>query len=117
MAKVFGRATITVNGKLVDSMKGATIDLGGVERASKVSANKVAGYMESVKQSRVECSIPVISGVKASDFDLADVSILFRADTLQNWTIPRAWRTDTVTTGDNDGEFKLVFEGEPAEEH
>ncbi len=117
MAKVFGRATIFINGKLIDSNKGASLDLGGIERASKVSANKVSGYTESIKQSRMECSLPVTADIDPNDFDLVDVSLLFKSDTGQSWTVPRAWRTDTSTVGDQDGDLSLVFEGEPAEKH
>lgn len=117
MAKLFGQATIFVNGRYVDSNKGATLDVGGAARTTKNTSKRVAGYTEETKPSKVELSLPLSADVHVADFDGTDIPITFQTDTGQIYTIPKAWRTDTATMGDQDGDLKLSFEGEPAEEH
>lgn len=118
MAKVFGRARIRVNGKLYDSMKGASLDLGGVKRESKTTANGVAGYTESIQPSRLEFKVPVKSDLSLKELqDAVDVTVAFETDTGKNFTVPKAWSTETGKLSDSDGEAAWVLEGEPAEEH
>lgn len=118
MAKVFGRASIKVDGKLLDSMKGATLDMGGTKRTAKVTSKRVAGFTEETMQSKVECAIPLTAGVSLSDLQkVSDATINFETDSGQRYTVAHAFLTDPPTTGDSDGEVKLVFEGEPAQEN
>ncbi len=116
--KLFGRATIKVAGKLLDAVKGSTLDVGGVQRTSKPTANRIAGFTEELVPSKVECSIPLSEEVSLKDLQaLAGVPILFQTDAGKLYTIPKAWLTAPPSTGDSDGNVKLMFEGEPAEEH
>ncbi len=118
MAKVFGRATIKADGKLLDSMKGATLDVGGIKRSSKTTANKVAGFTEELTPSKLECSVPLTAGFSIADAQkFEDVTLNFETDVGRRYTINHAFLTDPPTLGDTDGEVKLMFEGEPAQEN
>lgn len=117
MAQVLGRADIRVNGKLLQSHPGATLDIGGVTRTSVVG-HTWHGFSEAAKQSRLECEITLGQDTRLSDLkDIVDAVITFECDTGQTYVIREAFIVDppTVTDG-SDGRVPLVFEGPPAEE-
>lgn len=117
MAQVLGRARIKVDGQLLQSHPGATLDLGGVTRTSVVG-NEVYGYSEAAKQSRLECEISLNGQTRLGDLArITDAVITFECDTGQVYVIAGAWIVDppTVTDG-SDGRVPLVFEGPAAEE-
>lgn len=118
MAKILGRASIFAAGVFIDCNKGSTLDKGGIKRTSVVTANGVAGYSEEIVPSKVECSLPMSADVSLKTLhDSADVAITFKTDIGKQYTIGKAWLTDPPTLSDQDGNVKLMFEGEPAEEH
>lgn len=119
MAKnqVLGRASIKVDGQLLQSHPGAMLDIGGVTRTSVVG-NEVHGYSEAAKQSRLECEISYTGETSLAELArISDAVITFETDTGQIYVIGGAWIVDppTVTDG-SDGRVPLVFEGPPAEE-
>lgn len=115
MAKVFGRATIKANGKLLDSVKGASLDMGGPKRTSKMTSRGRAGSLEEQMPGKVECSIPLTASISLKELqDLADVTVLFQTDVGKLYTIAHADCIDPPTVDDQNGEVKLVFEGEAA---
>lgn len=117
MAKVLGRATIKLNGQILDSIKGATLDPGGVARTSKTTSQGRVHFMEETRQARVECSIPHTAEVSLSELAaIEDATINFETDVGAGYVVPHAFLTSPPTTGDRDGDIALVFEGDPAEE-
>ena len=62
--KRFGRAFIRLDGqRLLESLPGASIDIGGVVRTPVVGDSSVLGYTEQLQQSEVECEISLGGGV------------------------------------------------------
>lgn len=117
MAKVFGRATIKVNGKLLDSNKGASLDVGGVKRTSKMTSRGRAGSSEEQMASKIECSIPMKTDVSLKQLQaLTDVTILFETDVGKLYTVAHADCMDPPVIDDQNGDAKLVFEGDEAQE-
>lgn len=117
MAKVFGRATIEINGQLLDSNKGASLDVGGVKRTSKMTAKGRAGAQEEQMPARIECSFPLIPGIRLKDLQaLTDVTTKFRADTGQLYSIAHSDWIDPPKTDDQSGDVTCVIEGDAAEE-
>lgn len=115
MAKVFGRATIVAGDLALDSNKGASIDIGGVKRTSKMTARGRAGSQEEQMPARVECSIPKTLGVSLTQIQaLEDITIKFESDVGDLWTIPHADCMDPPKTDDQSGDVTLVFEGDKA---
>jgi len=118
MAKLLGKARIRINGKTYDTMKGASLDIGGDVAVTKTSAHKVAGYSDEMRPSRLECKIPAGGDVSLDELrKIRDASYVWEGDNGKIYTVPKSWTADTVKQTDSDGEISLVLEGEPAEEH
>lgn len=113
-----GRAYIKVDGRLLETNKGAKIDLGGVERQPVVGNNTVHGYSEQPKPSTLECEISVGPNTSVADMaKITDATITFEADTGQTWVIRNAWLTEPPVVNDAEGgKVALKFAGPPAEE-
>jgi hypothetical protein len=118
MAKILGRFAVLANGKRFDTMKGASLDPGGGVAVTKTSAHKVAGYAEDMRPSRMEFRVPATVDVSASELQqLRDAQMTFESDIGKSWTIPKAWTVEPVRIDDSTGEWTVVMEGEPGEEH
>ena len=115
MPTVFGRATIKVNGKLLDSNKGASLDMGGAKRTSKMTARGRAGSTEEQVPSVIECSIPMTADVSLKELQaLRNVTISFETDVGKAYSVPRADLMDPPKTDDQSGDVALKFEGDAA---
>lgn len=117
MAKILGRATIKVSGKLLDSNKGATLDIGGVKRSSKMGNSGTHYYMEEPVPAKVEFSVPHSSELNLREIhDAVEQTLNFECDNGQTFVIAKAISMEAPTTGDQDGDAKFVFEGMAAEQ-
>lgn len=102
--KHLGKAYIKMDGKLLESMPGATLDLGGVERQPLIGSNAVLGYSEKPKPAMLDCKIALGIPTALEDFRTAtDVTITFEADTGQTWNMPNAWLVEPPVVSDGDG--------------
>lgn len=113
-----GKAYIKVDGNLLETMPGASIDIGGVTRNPVVGSNSVHGYAEQVKPSEVDCEIsfgPADSLASIAGWN--DVTIIFECDTGQVYGVRNAWLVDPpkLTEGEG-GKVPLKFNGPPAQE-
>lgn len=112
----FGRATIVVNGKALDSLPGAKLELGGVIRKA-VTTDSRTGYVEELAPGRVECEVAVS---KETDFaglrDLVDATVLFRTDVGKNFVVRDAFTEDGIKAEGKDGKMSLKLTGQAAEE-
>lgn len=111
----FGRATIIVNGRALDSMPGAKIELGGVIRKAKTTDSRV-GYVEEMAPGRVECEIAVSKDTQIEELrSLVDATVIFKADTGQQWLVREAFTEDGLKAEGKDGKMSLKITGQPAE--
>jgi hypothetical protein len=116
MSQVLGKARISVNGAPIDSMQGASLDIGGNFAQSKTSTRK-AHHQEVFKQSKLELKIPKTADVSVAEVrDWRDVAVTYDGDDGKVYTIPKAW-TISAMFDDQSGEISVSLEGEPAEEH
>lgn len=115
--KTFGKATIQVNGKRLQSYPGASCDIGGVTRNSVVGDNDFA-YSEANKQSSVNCEVMIPAGFSLRELsDNADISVVFKMDTGQSYLQSPAWLVNPpVATAGEGGRVALQFEGPPMQE-
>ena len=113
-----GMAYIKVDGQLLESLPGAKLDLGGVERATVKGSNKVLGFSESPKESMLECEIAV--GAETDLIRLGrtrDATITFVPDVGRPYVIRNAWCVETPKLQDSEGgKAPLKFAGPPADE-
>lgn len=115
--KVMGRALIKVQGRVLDTLAGASLDIGGVTRETVTGDNRVIGYTSKPRPSKLECEIAVTAGASAAEVGRwEDVTVTFQADTGQTWVIGGGWVTEPPMLTAADGKMKITIEGPPAEE-
>lgn len=116
--RVFGTAEIRIDGAVLLSHPGASLDVGGPKRTTVVGTT-VHGFAEAEAQAKLDCEISLKEGVSVTDIrDIDDATVYFKADTGQTWIMRNAWVTDTpvITDGSDGGKVKVTLEATPAEE-
>lgn len=111
-----GRAVIAYDGTTLDTLPGASIDVGGMGRKPVVGSHTV-GYSEELKPASVECEINVSKTTPlAAIAAIVGATVTFRADTGQTWMIRNAFTEETlkITAGEG-GKVKVKLTGDPAE--
>jgi len=115
MTQYIGKVRISVNGAVLDSKPGASIDIGGVMRDSVVNDQKM-GYMETPRPSRIECEVALARGASVEPLrTLTDGTAVFECDTGQRYIVKDAFTSETLVITGGQG-YKLVIMGEPAQE-
>ncbi|SMF85924.1 Phage tail tube protein [Tistlia consotensis] len=117
MTQFLGRATIRVNGQVIETNKGASLDLGGTKRNPIVTGLKV-GYAEETVPAMIECETSLAAGMSLEDWrNLVDATAIFECDTGQSYVIRDAFVTEAITLKDGDGgNVALKIAGPGAEE-
>ena len=118
MSQRLGKAFIKWDGKLLESMPDAKLDLGGVTRTPVTGANAVLGFSEKVKESTIECEISMSAETRLAELAaIKDATITFECDTGQTYIIRNGFLIDppSATAGDG-GKVPLKFSGPAAEE-
>jgi len=117
MAKSLGRAIIRANGTVIESAKGASIDLGGTKRNPVIVGTRV-DYAEET----VPCTIEFETNLRVGQSlewlrNLADATVLFQCDTGQNYVCRDAFTTEAITMKDGEGgNVAVKMAGNRAEE-
>ncbi|VWX62596.1 phage tail tube protein [Sphingorhabdus sp. 109] len=115
--QVFGQATIKADGILLDTDKGATLDVGGTGRESVEGDYNAGGFQESTKPSKLDCTVFVKPGTSVTALASIDnATITLTADTGQTWMIRGAYCSEPPVINQSDGKATLSFMGPPAEE-
>lgn len=115
--KKIGKAYIKVDGKLLDSLPGAKIDIGGVTRKTVTGSHNV-GFSEENKPSKIECEIMFDASTSLRQIaDISDATVTFECDTGQIYVVRNAWVSETLTLNETEGgKVAVVIEGPAAEE-
>jgi hypothetical protein len=110
-----GKVIIKIGSNRVESMPGATLDIGGEAATTQIGSNEVLGPSYAPKQSRMECTISQGTNTSKDDFQGGQiVTYSFECDTGQVYSCGQAWLIDTPSL-QQDG-WRLVYEGIPCEE-
>lgn len=117
MPKSIGVVKIKIDGTLLHSKPGASIDPGGPVRTA-VESDQPGYFSETRKFSRIECELVVDKDFSAETLRQADdITATFEADTGQVWVVNHGYVVEAPTiTGGNNGGAPLVIEGPPAQE-
>jgi hypothetical protein len=117
MPQFLGRATIRANGAVIETAKGASLDVGGVKRNPVVSG-RLVGYAEETVPAMIECETTLRAGMSLATLrNLVGATIIFECDTGQRFVINDAFITDAPTMQDGEGgQIALKFAGPGAEE-
>lgn len=118
MTMRLGKAYIKTDGDLLETMPGASIDLGGVNRKVVKGNNKILGHCEEPQEAMVECEIAIGPQTSLARINaMSDVTITFEADTGQTWVVKNAFLTAPCKATDGEGgKVPVKFAGQPAEE-
>lgn len=115
--KLFGKATVRVDGQERIKAQDATCDIGGVQR-NTVKGNDVYGFAEQAMEATVEINAFVDS---ATDLDAIaagdDVTVLFSADSGQQYVLAHAWLESPpkMSEGTDGGKVPLKYVAVSAE--
>lgn len=115
--KKLGKAVIKVNGTAHESYPGASVDIGGTTRTSRVG-HTVHGYSEGGKQGSLEFDIDLGEGDTLDTWrQISDATVTFECDTGQTYVGNHWWVTEPPTfTDGNDSKVRVKMEGPPMEE-
>lgn len=115
MAQLTGIVYIKIDSLLLQTLPGATLDLGGLERSARNGYSHY-GHADSFKESTVTCE--VVHGAATDLVALGDTdsaTLTFECDSGPIYTIARAFLTmPPVLTGGADSKVDLEFKGEAA---
>lgn len=116
--KLFGRATVHVNGQFYDTLPGATLEVGGIRNVSRPFTHGIK-FSQNLAPSRIVCSVPVTEETSLLALSqLTGAEITFACDTGRTYIVRNGVQTSPVTVADGDsgGVAPLEFSGDPAEE-
>lgn len=118
MSKRLGKAFIKVNGQLLESMPGAKLDAGGIERTPVTGANGVHGYSEKIVPAHLECEISVGPDTKVLNHaKWVAETVTFECDTGQTFVMRNAFSAKPpVLTAEDGGKVPVEFFGDPADQ-
>lgn len=117
MPKFLGLATISFDGQVISTAKGASLDVGGIKRNPVVSGRRV-GFAEEIIPATIECETVLEEGASLEAFrNIKGATITFAADTGQTYVVRDGFLTDPPKLKDGEGgNVELKFAGPPAEE-
>ena len=117
MPQLTGRATITWNGRSLDTKNGASLDPGGITRESQTGDQSIH-FTEKLRPAMVKCEANWTGDLSLVELnDIRDATIQFQCDTGAVYVIRQAWRTGEMEAkAAQDGGIPLTFEGPEAEE-
>jgi hypothetical protein len=114
MAQVTGIVKIHVNGALQRSKEGATLNMGGMERAAQ-TGHSVYGYSEKLVPASVSFNL-----AHTADTDLIELNgmvgaeVRFECDTGVTYLITNAFVTKPCQLKGGDGDVTVEMMGDPA---
>lgn len=117
MAQFLGQATIRWDGNLIETNKGASLDLGGDKRNAIVTGRKI-GYAIETVPATVECETSLEVGMSLDAIrKMTGAVVTYECDTGQRYIIRDAFVTDAITLKDGDGgNISIKIAGTSAEE-
>lgn len=103
MPQFLGRATIRANGQVIESAKGASLDLGGTKR-NPVTVGRVIGFSEETMPAMVELETALARGQSLEWLrNLTGATVIYECDTGQRFVIRDAFVTEAITLKDGEG--------------
>lgn len=110
--KVTGTCVIRMNGKSLRSESGATMSLGGFERADRYADHGLLGYSEKPIAAMVSGNLAHTSATDLQEImDAVDVTIIFETDTGVRYTMRNAFCTKPPELTSGEGQVSFEFKG------
>lgn len=117
MPQFLGRATLRMNGQVIETAKGASLDTGGTKR-NPIISGRLVGYAEETVPAMIEAETSLAAGMSIETIrNFRGGTAIFEADTGQRFVIADAFVTDPPTMKDGEGgNVTIKIAGLPAEE-
>ena len=116
MAQITGRVWLSLDGKLLRSQRGATLNFGGITREA-VTGNEVYGYTEKIEAPTIECTLLDTKDLSLVELQqTTDATVRFETDTGKVYVLQEAFVTDALQLSGDGGEVRCNFAGTRAEE-
>lgn len=116
MSQFFGRVKIRLNGDVIESQPGATLDVGGFEATPVVNDNSM-GHTETPKHSTMSFNVGLKRGDSIEPYRrIRDAVAVFECDTGQSYIIKNCFNGPTPTISSNGGSVAITLHGDPAQE-
>lgn len=110
--KVTGRIKVKVDGELLRSKPGATLQIGGVKRKPVPNDQGTVDYMEETAPAQVKATLIHVAGTDLRAInDFVDGTVIFETDTGHVFTIPDAFCEELGEL--KEGEVEVTFGGSP----
>ena len=118
MAQVLGRGRLFLDGDLLATVEGGTIDTGGEVRETVQGQFGPLGYkVTSVAPGAVEADVAVTADLKISGLDLVGATVLYVSDIGKAFLIVQANRVgDPLQVNVDDGTVSVRYEGQVSTE-
>jgi hypothetical protein len=113
MSQVTNKVLIFLNGQLVESKNGATLNTGGTTREAVVSDNQVVGPAESIEAPSVEATFIHTADVDIDNLNRFHGTLTYQMDTGVTYVLQEAWSKGNAKH--SKGEITVTFEGKRAE--
>jgi hypothetical protein len=111
--KVTGRVTFEVDGEVLESEAGATINVGGVNREAVISETGKVFPMETSVPATIECSILHVGETDLVEIaGFVDKTLNFKCDSGQMYTVKGAFLTEPPSL--SGGKASLKWSGQAA---
>lgn len=115
MAQVTGIVYVKVDGQLLRSNEGASLELGGKSREPRVG-NRLYGFSEKVVPAKCEFTLAHVGGDDLIGLqDKVDGTLEFETDTGDSYLMANSFCTQPAKISGGSGEVPFIFVGEPAE--
>lgn len=113
MAQILGIARIKVNAKLLESLPGASIELGGLVVKEIKRGHRNYGPVYEFVPGTLKCTIVAKLDSPIEEVrSLIEGVIVFQGDNGLTYKASRMYLKGTPTLKDGDGEMELEFEGD-----
>lgn len=108
-----GRVSITLDGDLIRSRTGASLQTGGVVREALTTDQGTIFYREDITPAQVTATVVHLGDTDVQGLrSLRDFTCKFETDTGVAWSISNAFVADVGEL--SNGEFQLTIQGNPA---
>jgi len=110
--RITGRASIKVDGEVLLTEVGATMNVGGFEREAMMGGRGVNGYKQSPVAPTVQCTVHHTNETDIIKLaGITNATLLFETDTGQSWMLRGAFVTEPPELDAGAGTFELNFSG------
>jgi hypothetical protein len=109
MAQVTGTVYIRVNGKMLRSEEGASLNPGGFSREAKMANATLTGYQAKPMPAEMECKIHHTSDTDIIEMsNYTDATLKFETDTGKSYLVTNAFTADPAELEDGLVSLKMI---------